>query len=852
MRLLIALLAAAAAFGQILNDGKLKITTDTLPGGAVGTPYSATLLARNGKLPLTWNVTDGNLPPGLDLSASTGVISGTPAQAGSFNFTIRVTDSGGERDTRAFTIAIAAALAITTSSLPNGTAGMPYSAPLAATGGFPPYTWSATGLPSGLGVSGSSIAGTPAGPGDYSVQIQARDNAGATVSTTLSLTIAVAVPPLGVTATTLPSGIVGKTYVAALSATGGVPPYTWTVAGGSLPPGVALDTAGRLSGTPAKAGDFSFRARVTDSGSRTAERDFSIRIAPALVLTGGTLPQAEVGSNYSHRLTASGGTTPYSWTIQSGSLPDGLALDSSSGVISGTPTSAGSRTFTVAVGDSAGRSTSAAFTLNVVSTLSIASPSPLPAAAAGTTYSYSFAALGGTPPYTWSVSGGRLPSGLSLNSSTGVLSGTPTQSGTYTFTVRVTDSGSAADSGSFNITVAAALAVATSDLPPGAAGAPYSTVLQAVAGTSPYTWSLTSGSLPPGLALATNGTISGTPSSSGAFSFTIQVRDSAGATASRPLTITISSELRVTTAATLPAGSIGTAYLQRLEAAGGTPPYSWTLTSGSLPPGITLNGADLRGTPTTAGVSQFTVRVTDSKNATASQPCTLQIAAENLPRLTMSGTPATAQSLEQPAVTLALTRAFSIPLSGRLTLAFEPDADNPADDPAIQFSTGGRSVDFTIPANSTRVNLPAGLAVQTGSVAGNITLSAALSTAGGPAPDTWEIRVARAAPSVRSARIVTTATGFEVWITGFSNTRELENSIFEFQAGSGTLQTVQAHVDYGGTARQWFQDAASKLFGAQFTIVQPFTVTGDRSVLTGVKVTLTNSMGPSQGVSAQF
>ncbi len=849
MRLPIALLTAAVAFAQ-LNDARLKIATERLPGGTVGTAYSAALTAQGGTLPLTWNVVEGHLPPGLELNPSTGVIGGTPNQAGSFGFRIRVTDSGDDRDTRGFSIAVAPALAITTVSLPNGTAGVPYSTALAAAGGVPPYTWFANGLPAGLAVSGSAISGTPAGPGTYSVEIQARDSAGAVVSTTLSLTIAV--PPLDVTATALPAGTAGRAYVGALSATGGVPPYAWTIAGGSLPPGIALDTAGRLSGTPAAAGTFAFRARVTDSAGRTADRDFSISIAPALAVQGGTLPQAEAGSDYSYRLTASGGAPPYSWSIQSGSLPVGLVLDSGAGTISGTPTTSGSRTFAVAVTDSVGQSTSASFTLNVVSPLSITSPSPLPAAAAGTAYAYSFAALGGTPPYEWSVGSGRLPSGLTLNGSTGVLSGTPAQSGAYTFTVRVADAANAADSASFNLTVAAALAVATSDLPPGAAGAPYNATLQAVAGTSPYTWSVTNGSLPPGLALAPSGSIAGTPSSSGMYSFTVRVRDSAGATASKALTITISSALRVTTAATLPPGSIGAAYLLRLEATGGTPPYSWDLINGSLPAGITLHGAELKGTPTAAGTSQFTVRVTDSKSASATQACTLQITADNLPRLTMDGTPATAQSLEQPSVTVALTRAFPIALSGRLTLDFEPDADNPTDDPAIQFSTGGRSVDFTAPANKTRVNLPMGLAVQTGSVAGTITLSATLSTGATQAPDTWTIRVARAAPSLRAVRIVTAATGFEVWITGLSNTRELDNAMFEFQWGSGAVQKVQSRVTYTGAARQWFQDAASKLFGGQFTIIQPFTIAGDRTVLSGVKVTLSNSIGISEGLSAQF
>jgi hypothetical protein len=187
-----------------------------------------------------------------------------------------------------------------------------------------------------------------------------------------------------------------------------------------------------------------------------------------------------------------------------------------------------------------------------------------------------------------------------------------------------------------------------------------------------------------------------------------------------------------------------------------------------------------------------------------------------------------------------------------LTLSFEPDAVVAADDPSIQFSTGGRTVNFTVPANSSQLNLPAQLSVQTGSIAGLITLRATLGTGGSPSPaGSWSVRVTRAAPVIRSVRLVRTGSGLEVWVTGYSNTRDLGQATFEFQQGSSPLQNGQARLDYAAPARQWFQDAGSRVFGAQFTIIQPFTLNGDQTAVAGVTVTLTNSAGTSRPVAAQ-
>jgi hypothetical protein len=174
------------------------------------------------------------------------------------------------------------------------------------------------------------------------------------------------------------------------------------------------------------------------------------------------------------------------------------------------------------------------------------STSSLPAGQVGAAYSTMIQATGGTTPYHWSVSSGSLPAGLTLSATTGTISGTPTKSGSVAFTAKVTDSSTTSQTAtkSLTITVASASApvqITTTSLPSGQAAVPYSTTLAAIDGISPYKWSITSGALPAGLTLAATGAISGKPTTSGTFSFTVHVADSASSpsSASRSLSITI-------------------------------------------------------------------------------------------------------------------------------------------------------------------------------------------------------------------------------------------------------------------------------------------------------------------------
>jgi hypothetical protein len=268
--------------------------------------------------------------------------------------------------------------------------------------------------------------------------------------------------------TSLTAGTVHVAYAASLLATGGTAPYTWSVSPGVLPAGLALAPTGAISGTPSAAGNSSFMVNVTDSSnpSQTASQSLSLSIlsagSSALQISTGTLAGAILESPYSQTLAATGGIAPYHWSVTSGTLPAGLALNPAAGGISGTPTTAGSVAFTVQVTDAGSPAATASRSLSIAvssstSALKITTPS-LVGGEANSAYSSTLTAAGGKTPYKWSITGGSLPTGLSLGASTGLIAGTPTQSGTSSITAQVTDSSSPAQTAteSFSVAIAAA------------------------------------------------------------------------------------------------------------------------------------------------------------------------------------------------------------------------------------------------------------------------------------------------------------------------------------------------------------------------------------------------------------
>ncbi|MEI6208836.1 MAG: putative Ig domain-containing protein, partial [Desulfuromonadales bacterium] len=426
------------------------------------------------------------------------------------------------------------------------------------------------------------------------------------VSDTAGATLTVGMAPTGILNFTTASGPLlhaetGVAYNQAVKITGGVGPYIFSKAYGTLPSGLALNPElATISGTPTTAGNYTFAVGVTDKLGAYAEREFSIEVTIPFVVTSAPLPRGTIGTAYSSSLTASGGKTPYSYSVTSGSLPSGLTLTAATGSISGKPTTAGTYTFTVQVADASSRTTSQSFTILVDAALSNTT-GRLNDGIVGTPFTQTFTATGGLTPYTWGVYSGLLPMGLTLNPTTGIITGTPvfsgaaTSSNTLPFVISLQDSYGRVVYRQFAINVLNPLLILTSSMPNGLVSTPYSEAIRTSGGTGPYSFSLT-GQLPPGLSInATTGIISGTPSATGLTNLQVTVTDSTWPTAqtkSQNLSIRVTSSVTITTGAVLTNAKKGTAITPvTLAAKGGTPAYSWSIVGGALPSGLALDPA---------------------------------------------------------------------------------------------------------------------------------------------------------------------------------------------------------------------------------------------------------------------
>ena len=552
---------------------------------------------------------------------------GVGGGGGSFNAgSNQVNQTGAQSGSGYARVCSFVTITVAPASLPNGTVGVSYNQTISASGGSAPYTFAVTSgaLPTSLTLSPAGVlSGTPTVGGSFTFTITATDSGSASGAQTYTVTIDT--PTIVVAPATLPNGTVGVPYSQTLTASGGSSPYTFAVSSGALPTSLTLSAAGVLSGTPSASGTFSFTVTATDAFGSTGSQSYSITVsAPTIVVAPSSLPNGTVGAAYSQNISASGGSGPYTFALTAGTLPPGITL-SAAGLLSGAPTATGTFNFTVTATDAFGSTGAQSYSVTIAAPLITLAPATLPGGSVGVAYSQTLTASGGTAPYTFSLSGGTLPPSLTL-SAAGVLSGTPSAGGTFNFTVTATDSFGSTGSQAYSVTIATPVVVAPPSLPNGGVGVAYSQTITASGGSGPYTFAVTAGTLPSSLSLSAAGVLSGTPSASGTFNFTITATDSLSATGAQSYSITIAAPVVISTTS-LPNGSVALAYNQTISASGGTSPYTFAVTAGTLPTSLTLNSnGQLSGTPTASGTFTFTVTATDSLGASGSQNYSVTIA----------------------------------------------------------------------------------------------------------------------------------------------------------------------------------------------------------------------------------
>jgi large repetitive protein len=353
---LLALVVVAGAGALAFADEPCLPTPDAqrCPDGFVDASYSIKLEAKSGGgsgPPYGYILLSGSPPSGIEFR-SDGVISGMPTQVGTSLFWVQLLDSAGNKGSQQlFSITINPRLLVTTQTAGPGTTGVPYSLALGAvmksspTATSPPHvppTWSVVNgqLPPGLtlGATDGVISGTPTTEGSYPFVVQAALIDGRSDTKALQIDVRAAV---AIAARAVPRSEIGVPFRLALVASGGTGTYTWSLASGALPPGVALGADGTIVGTPRAAGAFRFTATATDTEGRKADYPGALNVAQRLAIATQLLRPAKVGQVYRQKVVTTGGVIPKVLRLTKGPFPRGIRFDRTLGVLSGTPTKPG-------------------------------------------------------------------------------------------------------------------------------------------------------------------------------------------------------------------------------------------------------------------------------------------------------------------------------------------------------------------------------------------------------------------------------------------------------------------------------------------------------------------------------
>lgn len=482
-------------------------------------------------------------------------------------------------------------------------------------------------LPLGLALNTNTgaITGTPTTNGNYTFRITATSVSGSTSTTVTTPDLALTVGEAPVLATnTLTSTMqLGQSYSASVTATG-FPAPTYSLASGSLPAGLTLNSStGAITGTPNTMANYNFAIRATNvfapSGVTLVTTSASVTAAP-IYTDSAVNPRGSLGVAYTSEVLATGSPAP-TYAVTSGSLPDGLTLNSNSGQITGTPNATGDFSFVVTATNTYGSSSTTSLSIQIGVGPSVTIEQMPQRGFVGVPISISTTSSGFPTP-TFTLNSGSLPPGVTLNSQTGTLSGSPTTAGSYTFTLLATNWVGTSTSLGYSITIHAAPSITNSasinqtiNL-----GDAYSEQLS-VSGPWSLGYRINSGSLPEGLTLdAATGTISGVAESFGRFDFSVSAENEAGW--GQPTSMTI----YVNRAPTLLPSILDSQVLvsdsyQAQFTAISFPAATYSVATGTLPSGLTLDAdsGELSGTVSTAGLYKFTVVATNAAGSETSE-----------------------------------------------------------------------------------------------------------------------------------------------------------------------------------------------------------------------------------------
>lgn len=826
------------------SNSALQVSPTTLTNPVLGSAYSQQLTTTGGSGGYTYTLNSGSLPGGLGMSSS-GLISGTPTATGTFSFTVKSTDSTSQTKLKTYVVAIAnpTITASPGSTTFNGTRTIAFSQQLTGGGGTAPYTFSVdTGpMPPGITLGSTGlISGTPTTAATYPIVVKVTDSSGGggPYLSLISYTIAIAnLPPVPIaTASSATVAYNSAGTNTALTLSGGT--ATSVTVATQATHGVATASGTTISYKPTTnyAGPDSFTYFVTNLGGNSSTVTVTVTVSPPPAVTlspaANSTFNAVAGTAFSQTFTGGGGSGSYTYSL-TGTPPTGVSFNGSSGVLSGTPLATGSFPFSITASDTS--TGNGPFSLQQTYTLTVAAPTISVSIGAttlqrGVPASQQASASGGSPAYTFAVTGGALPTGLNLTTTTGAITGTPSVAGAYSFTLTATDvngfTGAQLFSG--NVGAGAPIAAASNSTVAYNSGASSYTIGASLSGGITTLLSVTTGATHGSVTVLSASSFSYTPTTgyAGADSFSYTATNAVGTSGTATVSITVSPPtLSLSPASSALSGAVGTAFAQTFTASGGVPTYVYAQT-GSLPTGVTFNAgtATVSGTPTQAGTFNFTITVLNDGSSgtgipfTTSRNYALTVSA---PTLGISPT-----VLTQPQVGIAFSQALN--------------------------TTGGTApYSYAVTAGS----MPTGLSLVSGVISGTPTTSGSYNvtvtstdTNGFTTPVTYSgsVGAGKPVPAASSATVAYGSSSNAITTTisgGTATSLTISTAALHGTASvSGTTLSYTPNVGYTGTDS--FSYTATNAVGTSSPAIISITV-GAPTVI----ITPSTGWGASQSVA---